>query len=624
MQTSKNGELLGATWEEMGVNVPSGKSGKIKTICPICTPTRKPENQNDPSLSVDTFGGVANCHNCGQMFILDQEGYLASANTKKYRLPPQTAYKDVSSSVAQWFKDRAIEIEQLKQAKVTSGLVKMPGKDEKVNTIQFNYYDKDTIVNTKFRTTDKRFKMVYDAKLIFYNLNALYDPEIDFIVIVEGEIDALSYMRAGISNVISVPNGASKGSLDMEYLNNHYHLFEDDYRTRQKLKPFKRIVIATDDDDAGKGLRNEFVRRFGADRCYFATFNGKNDPNELLMDDGVVALFNTIDKATAAPIQDVITVSDMHVQLALLQKHGLQPGAQVGTKKFKELLSFEFPRMTVITGVSTHGKSEYADDIMSRLAVFENWRFGVFSPENFPIEYHISKLVSKIIGKAFNDCTPTELDQAYDFISRHFFWIYPENDDYSLENILRINDLLIKRYGVNGLIIDPWTEVDKKGKTDTEGINDWLSMMNRYKREKNVHMFIVAHPTKMAKGEDGKVIVPDLMNISGSANFLNKTDGGITVYRDFESNTVEIYVNKVKFKHLGKQGSATMMYNLKNGRYEDMDVVNSEGYDDSNWLSREEQTDLFDNSTIVEEADINAFLESPTFKDKIDHDDVPF
>jgi twinkle protein len=617
MYTTKDGMKVGSSWEELGVSVPLGKTGTYKTLCPSCSSSRKPANQKDPCLSVMISDQYAKCHNCGGEFLIDKQGYQALQSQKEYKTPPQReAYDGVSLDVMEWFEtERAISEDTLRVFKVTSGKAFMPQVGEEVETTQFNYYEHSNLVNIKYRDENKNFRMYGGAKLIFYNIDALYNTD-DYIVITEGEIDALSYHEAGISKVISVPNGASKGSMNLEYLNHHFHLFEEESRKKSKLGGLKKIVLAFDEDDAGYSLRKEFVRRLGADRCWFADLQGFNDPNELLKSKGKTALYNSFDKARPAPFDDVKTVYDLRDELEHLRKEGLKPGAQVGSEQFQERMSFEQPRMTIITGISTHGKSEFLDDIVTRLSVHHNWRFGVFSPENFPIEYHISKLVSKITGKAFNDVDGLELQEAYDYIAEHFFWIYPEDDNYTLDNILRISDLLISRYGINGLIIDPWTEIDKLGKNGTEDINEYLSIMNRYKRNKNIHMFLVAHPTKMGKDQEGKVLVPGLMDISGSGHFYNKTDGGITVYRDFENDTVDVYVNKIKFKHLGRTGRITLMYNLANGRYQDRIDVDRNSWDDSNWLHKEEQMRAnleFGQPTIT----------TPTME-REDEDDLPF
>jgi len=614
---SKDGIIVVSQWSDLGITV-SGMGGQKKVACPECQSSRK-KNASDKPLSINIGEGTGNCHNCGQKFLIDKGGFIANSSKREYKTPEQSVYTEVTPEVANYFlSKRHISAKTLRHAQLTEGMVYMPQQGKEVSAVHFNYYDGNDIVNIKYRDGFKNFKLYGGAKLIFYNINVMY-TDIETLVITEGEIDTLSYIEAGVSHVISVPNGASKGNTNMEYLNHHYNLFDDDYRTSNGMKPINKIILAMDDDEAGKSLRDEFVRRLGADRCYFVDFKGHNDPNEMLVKEGKVALFNTVDLSTPAPISDIMLVKDLSVELAKLQKEGLQPGAQVGCPEFQALYSFEQPRLTVVTGISTHGKSEYVDDMVSRLAVWKNWKFGIFSPENFPIEYHISKLVSKIVGKHFNDCTGMELQEAYNFIAEHFFWIYPENDDYTLTNLFRINDILIRRYGVNGMIIDPWTEVDKGGKTNTEDINDHLSLMNRYKRDRNVHIFLVAHPKKMPKDPTtNKVEVPELMDISGSANFFNKADGGMTVYRDFDTEEVSIIVNKVKFKHLGKLGKVVMQYNLKSGRYEETNRITNEGWDDSNWLHQEEQANM-----AFPEPDINSFVKENEFHRDGD-DNLPF
>jgi twinkle protein len=83
--------------------------------------------------------------------------------------------------------------------------------------------------------------------------------------------------------------------------------------------------------------------------------------------------------------------------------------------------------------------------------------------------------------------------------------------------------------------------------------------------------------------------VPNLYDISGSAHFFNKTDYGLCIYRLLKddktgfSNTVQIHVQKVKFKHLGECGMVELNYNYVNGRYENINNT-VDDWDNSNWL----------------------------------------
>ena len=84
----------------------------------------------------------------------------------------------------------------------------------------------------------------------------------------------------------------------------------------------------------------------------------------------------------------------------------------------------------------------------------------------------------------------------------------------------------------------------------------------------DIHIFIVAHPTKISKSKDtGEYEVPTLYNISGSAHFFNKTDNGICIYRSFKSNIVTAYVQKVRYSWLGKIGFTSFSYDVLTRQY---------------------------------------------------------
>lgn len=51
---------------------------------------------------------------------------------------------------------------------------------------------------------------------------------------------------------------------------------------------------------------------------------------------------------------------------------------------------------------------------------------------------------------------------------------------------------------------------------------------------------------------------PDMYDVNGSADFFNKADYGLVVERDKEVGVTRVYVEKVKFKHLGAGGVATL------------------------------------------------------------------
>jgi twinkle protein len=129
----------------------------------------------------------------------------------------------------------------------------------------------------------------------------------------------------------------------------------------------------------------------------------------------------------------------------------------------------------------------------------------------------------------------------------------------------------VMRYGVRGLVIDPYNELEHRrpaSMSETEYVSQVLGKVKRFAQRHGVHVWFIAHPAKMRR-EEGKFPVPSLYDISGSANWVNKADLGVVVHRDptREPPDAEIHVRKVRFKAVGKVGSVTLAYDRATGRY---------------------------------------------------------
>jgi twinkle protein len=78
----------------------------------------------------------------------------------------------------------------------------------------------------------------------------------------------------------------------------------------------------------------------------------------------------------------------------------------------------------------------------------------------------------------------------------------------------------------------------------------------------------VSHPTKLKKDpKTNKYEIPTLYNISGSAHFFNRTHNGISVWRDFETGVVDVYVQKIKWSWLGNIGFCSYKFDTYTRMY---------------------------------------------------------
>ena len=94
----------------------------------------------------------------------------------------------------------------------------------------------------------------------------------------------------------------------------------------------------------------------------------------------------------------------------------------------------------------------------------------------------------------------------------------------------------LARYGIRGLVIDPYNELDHQRPAqmnETEYVSQMLTKIKRFAQHHDVHVWFVAHPRQM---RDWKGDPPNLYDISGSAHFINKCDNGIVVHRSRDPN----------------------------------------------------------------------------------------
>lgn len=540
----------------LGIDLKGRTSGEFKTTCPKCSSGRK--KQHDTCLSVNITTGIYHCFNC------EWKGTAMKRQIEKkeYSIPKENL-TGLSKNALDWFTKRGIGQSTLMSFKVSEGLEWMPQKNAEVNCIQFNYYENDQLVNIKYRDGAKNFKQFKGGKPIFYNLKAF--SLFDEIIITEGEIDALSFYEAGMLNVVSVPAGATDSeTATLEYLNLCY-----DYLIG------KKFIIATDNDPKGIAFRNVLASRLGKDVCKYVQFpDGIKDANELLVSVGVDS-FKQNFEIKEFPLEGIETVQDVEGQVDDIYTNGYPSGEGLGYTSFDKLISWFTGQVTVLTGIPGHGKSEFVDQIMMKLAE-KGWKFGVFSAENQPVAHHLVKLFEKYTGKPMFGYNRMDVDQfayAKYFINESFFFIKFNEINLTIDQLLQRGRELVTRQGIKMLVIDNWANLDHNysGVNEHQYIGQSLIKVMNFSRMYDVHVILVAHPTKIYKDKETKLHeVPNLYSISGSSHWFNKPDNGITVYRNMETGETEVHVQKVRWKFTGRVGSAVFLWNKDNGIYREV------------------------------------------------------
>lgn len=572
---AKTASQIQAAFSRYRVEIPKGAaSGRVMAHCPECLHTRK--KKEHPSVEVDLDDGSWICHHCGFM------GNIHSGIAKKrgnHWIPaewrrPHFSQGDLPDKLRSWFKSRGISSATLEKHKIGYGQAYVPKHEDIRPCVLFPYFDGEDIVNIKTRDVTKQFQLQKGCAPIFYGINRI---SVESTIIVEAEMDTLSLDEIGYSNAIGVPY--TPGAKEANYEDNFEYLLS----AEPLLAPVQKFTLAFSATDPGRRLEEEIARRLGKERCWRVTWpEGIKDANHLLSTQGPEALKKAIESARPYPIKGIFEAYDVADKIDALYDYGLPRGVPTGWGSMEEHYTVKEGQWTLVTGIPGHGKSNFLDAMLVNIATKDNWRFGMFSPENQPIERHFANLMEKYADAPFSfgpneRMSPETKEKAKAWVQERFFVILPDEEDgnWSVDGILQLARALVFRKGIKGLVIDPWNELDHsrgQGVTETEHISQALTKIRQFARSHSVHVWVVAHPAKLYKDTDGRYPVPTPYDVSGSSHWNNKCDNAISVWRNRggkDEDIADVHIQKIRFKEVGRVGMVSLRYSKISGRFVD-------------------------------------------------------
>lgn len=555
-------------------------TGTTRIRCPYCADERRSANQSIRTFTVTIDQGIAlyTCHHCktSGRVKLDRDIRERIAHKPREARLPAPNNRSLTPAHIEYLKGRGISLETATKAGVYSidSFIRDVGQ---VPCLAFPYASA-----TKLRATHvKGFSSQGAANTLFLQeLVVAGNP----MVITEGEIDALSMMEAGIPNAVSAPNGAPAQA---SVTNGRISPKEDGkykfvWSAQSLYKDCKKIVIATDSDEPGDALAEELARRIGKYRCYRVKFPaGLKDANDVLVKLGAEALRDLVECAEAWPVAGLFETTNYVNKVTDLFIKGQGRGISTGLQALDGNYTIAPGQFTIVTGIPSAGKSEFIDHLMVELAMSESWSFAVCSFEN-PPEGHIVKLLEKRQRAPFynnggtgdqpvNRITTDGLRDGLAWVSEHFYWMEQADGAVStIDDIIERAKVAVMRYGVRGVVIDPYNYIDKPSNVaETEFVSETLTKIKQFAVGHDVHVWFIAHPTKLKRDETGGYPAPGGYEISGSAAWFAKADCGLTVHKGPHEYETEIHLWKVRFKWIGKTGMVMLAYDPVTGRYSD-------------------------------------------------------
>ena len=536
--------------------------------CPDCGDQRKKKNQKTFSITIKPDSNLYHCHHCGLSGAVRRKKFYEAHMEKVVKIPTQLNYN--VQLIQDFFGARNVHLDTLEGLPaMTTGMKYFNGAQQEA--VGFIYGPRENPTAIKWRSVEGKGFLCDGAPRSFYGIENVEETDED-LTIVEGECDVIALASVGIK-AVSCPNGApakvSQNRVSPEEDNKFSYIWEE----RERLERVKRVILATDSDQAGEAMAEEIARRVGRAKCWRVKFpEGTKDANDAVDKLGAEETRRLFDNPEPVPLSGVYGASEYLNDIKDIYANGHGRGASTGFPTIDELFTIAEGQLSIVTGMPSSGKSEFIDQIMVNLAQRESWKFAVCSFEN-PPHMHIAKLAEKVSGKPFYDglgarMTEEELDEAVSFINDHFVFLESKDGGMStIDSVIERTKQAVMRLGVRGLIIDPYNYIEQTGTEEHNGISQMLSRITAFAKAHGIHVWFVAHPQKMYPREDGTYAVPKGMNISGSAAWFAKADLGITVHR--AEDCVEIHCWKSRFKWTGQQGVACLTYELSNGRYHD-------------------------------------------------------
>lgn len=367
------------------------------------------------------------------------------------------------------------------------------------------------------------------------------------LLICEGEIDALAAIQAGYKNTVSIPFGCS----NTKFIDEQWDFFEQ----------FDTIVVAGDNDEAGRKFSKEVVARLGNWKCRSVQFptsytmpNGEriavSDTNEVLYYYGAEKVLECINEAINKPIPTVVDFSDVHeYNLDELDgcRFGLADMDRVLMRLFSGSLTVLFAKasagktslINLLTAECLNdGKSVFLYSQELSNALTSNWLLYSLAGRR-----NINSFVSKE-GAPYYRVTPDARKEILKYYRNQLF-LYRDGESIDIDDILKTAEVCVRRQGVSLVVLDNLTCISCKGcESDLMRQTEIVRKCVNFALTFNVAVVLAAHSRKTNEALS-------MDDVAGSSNISNLAGRVIGM----ERNEVGVTIKIIKDRYLGKNGA---------------------------------------------------------------------
>jgi twinkle protein len=399
--------------------------------------------------------------------------------------------------------------------------------------------------------TQKYFREEGCASILF-NLDSIKDK--GWIVLTEGELDAIAFDQIGIPNAVAVTGGADT--------------FLDEWI--DPLEGLAEIFISFDMDEAGRKGAERPADKLGRHRCLNVLLP-LNDANDCLkagfsheeMKDILTQAKRFESKLIKTPENYFDQIRELH------NGKSQSKGIRTEWNNFDCRLGGIRPNeVTVFTGETGSGKTTMATNLGFKLAC-GNHPVLIASFEMKPIPI-LRKMIQMETGFPLSELRKDRLEQALSRISTLPIYFVDQYGEIGLEELKGAIYYAKRRHGIEFAVLDNLHVFLKySGDHERQAIDQALKDIKSWAMDLGIHILLIVHPTKLTY--DNKVV--HLNDLKGSSSLKQIPDNVLSIWRPrgednskSPTNEIVLYILKVR-DDSGDEGKVILTFDKRSQSY---------------------------------------------------------
>ena len=405
------------------------------------------------------------------------------------------------------------------------------------------------IINCKFRSIPKdpnqkkQYRICKGRPLPLFGWNDLTADKNNYIICVEGEIDAMTLHQYGLNGKVVATTTGAGTNWPEEWLD--------------AIEPYSSFYIWYDDDKAGHEGATKLVEKLGQYRC-LSIVSEYNDANTCLQNGFVVQDVSDLIINAKPYMKEELRKADFYRQEIedLIRNPNQLKGYSTGSSKLDKCLGGIREGLWIITGDTGHGKTTWATWLLREQAK-NGVAVMVTSFEQRPIGT-VQKLLRMQIGDDFMKVSDKDRSDALNELSQFPLYIMDHYGELDYENLVNVIRFSKRRYSVKIFLIDHLGFIAKRGKGEDErqAIERVVRDLATIAINDKVTIMLVCHPNNVSVSQQRRVKITDL---KGASAIRQDAHVGIVVERQdpnsqkgFPCST--IHFDKIR-SEFGRNGS---------------------------------------------------------------------